>query len=217
MNVHVPLEGTFKFTKKSNDLLERNGVSHRIVGLVLDKEEGSLFLDDMRHLADFKIKCSSPDQPELRVGLAVGFDSVGSVPSFTPAVDDVYVEMYDFYVNGSKDPVIRVETDQNGALDNPQRFLEILDRSVWTQDFRKYNRCNNLIFMWSLQNIKTNNCLYPLPDRTCGERVDICAWRPDSFFELMETIAGKCPVFAYRQHGLFQFNYMPRDWHVGQA
>jgi hypothetical protein len=99
MNVQVLLKGTFKFTKKWNDLLERNGVSHRIVGLVLDMEEGSLFLDDMRHLADLKIKYSSPDQPELRVGLAVGFDSVASVPSVTLAVDDVYVEMYDLYVN----------------------------------------------------------------------------------------------------------------------
>lgn len=217
MNVHVPLEGAFKFTKKWNDLLEQNGVSHRIAGLVLDKEEGSLFLADLRHLQEFKSRYSSPGQPELKFGLAVGFDSVGSVSSFPPAVDDVYVEMYDFYVQGSTDPVIRVEADQNGALNNPDRFIDILDQTVWYQYLRQYGRYSNLIFMWSLQNRKTSACLYSLPDRTCGERVDMGAWTPNAFFQFIDRVKERHPVFSQRQHGLFQFNFTPIEWHACQS
>ena len=212
MRVHVPLEGAFKFTKKWNQLLARSGVSHQIMGIVVDMEDSGNFRDDLRLLASYKHRYSLPGQAELRFGIAIGFDMVGSISSLSPAVDDVFVEMYDFYVEGSQ-PAVIVEAHRNGALNNPARFLEILDHYVWSRYMRFYERYSSMItFMWSLQNKASPRCEYPLNDGTCGEKVDMGSWTAESFFNFLDMLKQRYPVFADTAHGIFQFNFLPREW-----
>jgi hypothetical protein len=211
MQVRIPLEATFKFTKKWNDFLEGTGVPHRIAGIVLDKEEGSLFKDDLKHLERLKRIYSAPGHQQIRFGLAIGFDSAGMISSFPKGVDDVYLEMYDFYVEGS-DPAVVVEAHTNGALNNPERFLNILDEHVWGPYIRKYREHRRIIFMWSMQNRLSNQCAFPLIQGTCGERAEMGTWTSEAFFEFMDLLAERHPIFSQRSHGLFQFNFTPRSW-----
>lgn len=211
MRVEVPLEATFKFVHDWNALLKDNRVASRIAGVVTDKEEGRHFINDMAHLGQYKDRYSTPGSPRLRFGLTLGYDSVGSIHGTTDQVDDFYVEMYDFYVDGIY-PAVPVEAHQNGALNNPEKFSRILDERVWSPYMRQYQRYPNIIFMWSLQHRESNKCNYPLPDNTCGERVDMGSWRPDAFNEFLDEISSKHPVFSQRRHGLFQFNYVPNSW-----
>ena len=216
MRVRVPLEATFKFVRDWNDLLSANGARARVAGVVTDKEEGRHFLSDMTHLAAYKERYSTAGQPKLRFGLTLGFDSVGSISGLPSEVDDFYIEMYDFYVHGIA-PAIPVEAHNNGALNNPERFLNILDERVWGPFLRRYNEHSNIIFMWSLQHKESNKCIYPLPDSTCGERVDMGSWRADAFNNFLDKVAQRHPVFGQRRHGLFQFSYVPHAWQTCRA
>ena len=211
MMVHVPLEATFKFVSHWNALLEDAGAEARIAGVVTDKEEGRNFLSDMEHLGDFKDRYSTPGAARLRFGLTLGFDSVGSIHGTSPEVDDFYIEMYDFYIEGIS-PAVVVEAHDNGALNNPDRFLAILDEKVWPRHLHRYNTHENIVFMWSLQDRQSTDCNYPLPDETCGERVDMGSWRVEAFNEFLDILSAKHPVFTKRDHGLFQFNYVPTSW-----
>ena len=209
--VPVPLEATFKFVKMWNDFLARNHVSHRIRGLVTDYEDGDNFRHHMVHLASYKRRYSSHGQPSLRFGIAIGYDSAGKIKSYGPEVDEVFLEMYDWYVEGTKPP-IPVEA-HNSALNNPAEFLAMLDKDVWKSHIPSYSRYPSIIFLWSLQNRISNDCLYPDRNTSCGERVDFGSWTPTAFHSFLDMVKEKYPVFGGdRQHGLFQFSYMPNSW-----
>lgn len=207
MQAEAPLEATFKFAREWNDLLEANGVKARIAGVVTDKEERKFFADEIDMLHIYKAKYSSPGHAKLRFGWAIGFDSVGSIDGTSPLVDDFYVEMYDFYINGIVPPVV-VEAHSH----DPDSFLRILDDKVWTPHIPKYTLYPNIVFVWSLQHRASSDCNFPLPDGTCGERVDFGSWSVSDFNQFLDKLDNKHPVFAQRLHGLFQFNYLPLSW-----
>jgi hypothetical protein len=211
MQVSLPLEATFKFAREWNALLQATGVPARIAGIVTDKEERKFFNSEINNLATYKAKYSSPGSPQLRFGWAIGFDSVGSIDGTSPHVDDFYVEMYDFYVNGIA-PAVPVEAHTNGALNNPDTFLKILEEKVWAPHIPKYNRYPNIVFMWSLQHRQSSACNFPLSDGTCGERVDMGSWSVSAFNKFLDKLDEKHPVFRQRLHGLFQFNFVPLSW-----
>jgi hypothetical protein len=208
----VPLEGVFKFAKMWNDFLSRHHVPHRIRGIVTDYEDGDNFQHDMIHLASYKRRYSTPGQPSLRFGIALGYESAGRIKSYGPEVNEVFLEMYDWYVEGSK-PAIPVES-HNRALNNPTEFLAMLDKNVWKTYIPFYSRYPNIIFLWSLQNRLSNDCLYPdIGSKSCGDRVDFGSWAPKAFHSFLDMLIEKYPIFGgQRQHGLFQFSYMPNSW-----
>ena len=211
MQVSLPLEATFKFAREWNALLQATGVPARIAGIVTDKEERKFFNSEINNLPTYKVKYSSPGSPQLRFGWAIGFDSVGSIDGTSPHVDEFYVEMYDFYVNGIA-PAVPVEAHTNGALNNPDTFLKILEEKVWAPHIPKYNRYPNIVFMWSLQHRQSSACNFPLSDGTCGERVDMGSWSVSAFNKFLDKLDEKHPVFRHRLHGLFQFNFVPLSW-----
>ena len=211
MQAEAPLEATFKFVKKWNKLLQATGVQARLAGVVTDKEEKKYFDQEIGQLANYKNRYSTPGGPRLRFGWAIGFDSVGSLEATSPEVDDVYLEMYDFYVNGIS-PAVAVEAHELGALNDPETFINILDEKVWSPHVHKYTHYPNIVFMWSLQNRESKACNYPLLNGTCGERVDMGSWSVSAFNKFLDKLDLRHPVFSKRKHGLFQFNYLPHSW-----
>ena len=167
----------------------------------------------MVHLDDFKNRYSTPGEHRLRFGLTLGFDTTGSIPIYPASVDDFYIEMYDWYVWG-RPGVVPIEANTGEMLNNPERFIQALDeRQQWGQFFNKYSRHEKIIFMWSLQARSSKSCLFPLTDGTCGERNDFGTWSAHAFKDFLDLLPQRDPVFAQRQHGLFQFSYVPQHWH----
>ena len=207
------LEGAFKYVRDWNRVLIADGLPVRLGGVVCDKEEGRNFIHDLEHLARHKRTYTIPGAPRLKFGLGIGFDTTGSIPSFSDEIDNFYVEMYDWYVPGHR-PVRHITAERHNAVNNPARFVEILET---LQDlgshYHRYRSHDRIVFMWSLQNSDHRHCLYPLNDGTCGERQDFGSWTHGNFREFLSILASREPVFARRQHALFQFSYVPHSWH----
>ena len=222
-----PLENAFKYASQWNELLTKTGTGVRIAGIVVDKEEGGRgkgdFDRDMPKLADIKRKYSARGGAPLRFGMAIAFSSAGSMDGISPYVDDYYLEMYDFYIEGSY-PVSRIRADSSTNLNDPGEFLRVLDATVWSSHLERYNdpRVN---FMWSVQNAKSRDCLYPLVEGRCGpigydrhtemefKTVDFGSWEVDKFVQFLSLIKATHPrAFANKNHGLYQFSFMPHSW-----
>jgi len=205
MGVRMPIEGVFKYAHEYNKLLARNGVAARISGIVTDKEEGRHFEGDLVHLRSLKERYGG------RFGMTLGFDCAGSIPALNRDIDDIYLEMYDFYQYGSR-AVVPVEP---GSFKNdPEGFANELDRRQrWEMFFSHYRSHAKVIFMWSLQTRTSNKCMHPMNDDTCGERDDFGTWSPHSFRDFLATISSREHVFNQRQHALFQYSVVPHSWH----
>jgi hypothetical protein len=209
--VDVPLEGAFKFVQSWNGFLSSSHVPHRIRGLVTDYEDSAYFIHDLHNLGNYKKKYATHGHGTLRFGMAIGYAMVGKIDRLTHEIDDYYLEMYSFYIHGTS-PAVKVHAHKHGAHNKSHRFLDILDEKVWAPYIRKYSRYPNVIFMWSIQHKESDQCLYPLSDRTCGERVDFGSWDPSEFQSFIRVASRRHPVFAERQHALFQFSFLPHSW-----
>ena len=209
--VNVPLEGAFKFVKSWNDFLSTSHVPHRIRGVVTDYEDSANFLHDLHHLGNYKEKYATHGHGTLRFGMAIGYAMVGKISRLTSEIDDYYLEMYSFYVDGTS-PAVKVHAHEHGAHNKSERFLDILDEKGWAPYVRKYSRYPNIIFMWSIQHKESDQCLYPLNDGTCGERVDFGSWNPMEFHNFIQAASRRHSVFGERQHALFQFSFLPLSW-----
>lgn len=212
-NAHSALEGVFKYIRNWNDLLIEDGLPVRLGGVVCDKEEGRNFLHDLRFLDGIKARYSTPGGPRLKFGLAIGFDSAGSISSFSEEIDNFYLEMYDWYEHG-RTPVRKVFAEKYDAVNNPTRFVDVLEEHQQLgRHYHRYREHDKIVFMWSLQNSRSNQCLFPLNDNTCGERTDFGSWTGPHFRQFLSELSSREPVFAQRQHALFQFSYVPLTWH----
>jgi hypothetical protein len=211
MGVSMPIEGAFKYAHEYNKLLIRHGHGARIFGIVTDKEEGRHFEGDLVHLRTLKDRYTGGGAPRLRFGMTLGFDCAGSIPSLNKDIDDIYLEMYDFYQYDSKH-VVPVEP---GSFRNdPHGFSNELDRKQrWSLHFDRYRKHEKVIFMWSLQSRSSNKCMHPMNDNTCGERDDFGTWTPRAFRDFLSHISSRESVFKERQHALFQYSVVPHSWH----
>ena len=216
METESALEAAFKYVHTWNRLLDTTSVKVRLGGVVTDKEEGRHFLSDAHKVGKFKQKYSGSAKKRLTFGMAIGYDQAGSIPALNAdgELDDVYLEMYDFYVEGVV-PAKTVHAHKGGALNNPERFLQILDEEVWYRHVDKYHHHSNIIFMWSVQNDASTHCVFPSNEITCGTKGDFGSWKMPAFTRFLETIAKRHKVFANRQHGLFQFSFVPKNWMSG--
>ena len=211
--VESALEGAFKYVRDWNRILIDDGLPARLGGVVCDKEEGRNFLHDLEHLARLKRTYSIAGAPRPKFGLGIGFDTTGSIPSFSEEIDNFYVEMYDWYVPGHR-PVRKITAEKYHAVNNPARFVEVLETiQNLVSHYHRYREHDRIVFMWSLQNSGHRHCLYPLNDGTCGERQDFGSWTPGHFRDFLSALASRESVFAQRQHALFQFSYVPHTWH----
>lgn len=212
-DVETALEGAFKYVRDWNNILIEDGLPARLGGIVCDKEEGRNFLHDLEHLGGLKTRYSVPGAPRLKFGLAIGFDSTGSIPSFSDEIDNFYVEMYDWYIPGHRS-VRPIVAERYDAVNNPRKFVDVLETvQDLVSHYHRYRQHDRIVFMWSLQNSGHRHCMYPLNDGTCGERQDFGSWTPGHFREFLSVLASREAVFAQRQHALFQFSYVPLSWH----
>ena len=210
-----PLEGVFKFVQEWNLLLESVDGKVRIAGVVTDKEEQRHFIGDLKNLRAYKKNSKGARHERLTYGTAVGYDTIGSITAkHVGEVDHFYLEMYDFYVEGSK-PAIHVHA-HGDSLNNPEEFIDVLDDQVWGRFVERYQNHDNITFMWSVQHLKSRECNYPT-DTNCGDKVDFGSWRISKFREFMEILAVRHPVFAQRNHAIFQFSFVPKTWMPGQC
>jgi hypothetical protein len=212
-DAHSALEGVFKYIRNWNDLLIEDGLPVRLGGVVCDKEEGRNFLHDLRFLDVMKERYSTRGGPRLKFGLAIGFDTAGSIPSFSDEIDNFYLEMYDWYEQGRK-PVRKIIAEEHDAVNKPSMFVDLLERlQQLGRHYHRYREHDRIVFMWSLQNRGSNQCMFPLNDNTCGERNDFGSWTGHHFRQFLSELSSRESVFAQRQHALFQFSYVPLTWH----
>jgi hypothetical protein len=192
-----PLEGVFAYAKKWNDLLS----SERFVGIVLDGEEKAGFQSEMSNVPQYKSAYGVGS-----LGIAIGYDATGQMSSYSQA-DAFYLEMYDFYVNDAP----KLTLVQTGPTEtDPQTFLDVLSRDVLGPHLGKYTD-SKLHFMWSIQAKSKTDCLYPLSGK-CGSSDDFGWFSAPNFNRFLQLLASKYPVFAGRDHGIFQFSFLPASW-----
>lgn len=195
-----PLEGVFKYAADWNLLLSSRGSAARISGIALDGEENQGFSSELPHVATYKSKYSI-----AKLGVAIGFDQPGAVSKY-PQADDFYVEMYDFYVVDAP----KLTLVQTAATDTPESFLATLDSEVLYPFVGKYAD-SRLHFMWSVQAKSRTDCLYPLGSG-CGSSDDFGMFTAPAFNEFLRMAQAKYPVLAGRNHGIFQFSFVPPSW-----
>lgn len=208
MKVDTPLEGAYKYVSQWNQLLIRSRSRVVISGIVTDKEESRHFLNDLRRIPAFKEAYSNRGQPSLRFGIAMGYTQPDGAPSISPHIDDVYLEMYDFYVDRVYPPAL---VDAGTMVNNPHRFLAELDANVWGRYLPFYARERNLHFMWSSQH-RGPGCLFPNDSNQCGSKDDFGNWdvtKVNEFFALLES---RYPSFRSSPKGFFQFSFIPKSW-----
>ena len=139
-------------------------------------------------------------------GVAIGYDATGSAASY-PMADAFYLEMYDFYVNNA--PTLTLV--QVNANDNPPTFVDKLVKNVLGPYVSKYGDAR-FHFMWSVQAKSSANCIYPLSGRSCGSSDDFGLFSAPEFNQFLQQVQQKYPVLAGRDHGIFQFNFLPPSW-----
>jgi hypothetical protein len=205
------LEAVYKYVADWNMLLSTVRPDISISGVVTDYEEHNGFEEHLPLISKFRDLYSTPGKPLLRFGAAMGFDVPRRAASLSPNIDDVYLEMYDFYVKGS-DPVVHVEQGSPGLLNDIPATLSILDKRVWFPFLKHYAR-PNMHFMWSLQARSQSDCLYPLgKGRRCGTKDDLGAWEPQKPPEFIHAVKTQYPQMSKQPHGFYEFSYMPNSW-----
>lgn len=203
------LEGVYKYVHRWNELLRSARPGLRIAGIVTDFEEHEGFLADLPSIPCYRSLYSTAGQPALRFGTAMGFDQPLRAQSVSEHIDDIYLEMYDMYVHGVK-PAVHVDGGDSGFINNPDSFLNALDRHVWGPFLRHYGD-EKLHFMWSLQSGRSRSCLYPL-GTGCGGKEDFGRWSSGKVAEFFAKLEERHPVFAGKPRGFFQFSFMPNSW-----
>jgi hypothetical protein len=197
-----PLQGVFKFAHEWNKILSKDKLPARIGGIVVDGEERHGFDREQPRVAHYK---KHYGVPTFAVG--IGFDA-HKHREFYPSADEFYMEMYDFYdVNHHGKPVKRVHVSPS---DKAHTFLETLDRKSLHPFIGTY-RDPRMHFMWSVQSMSKDDCIYPLESK-CGLGDDFGWFSAPEFNNFLGLVQERYPVLAGRSHGIFQFNYMPPSW-----
>ena len=212
MNAPSPLEAVYKYASAWNSLLGQTVgyTGPRITGVVADKEEQQGFGSEMSSIPSYQSKYSTPGFPPIKFGSTAGYDSAGSVPFLPGYIDEVYLEMYDFYINGVH-PAVVIESSGPGIVDNPSNYLAILDNQVWGSMIPNFSSSTKINFMWSLQH-KGASCLYPMGAYGCGAHDDLGNWSPSAAADFLRMVANKYSVFGNQPKGFFQFSFLPSDW-----
>ena len=211
MGTSNPLEAVYVYVSRWNALLQGiSGYSGPLIsGIVTDMEEQSGFGADLSSVPSLQSKYSSPGKPLLKFGTTTGFDCKGVINSLPSYMDEIYVEMYDFYIYGVS-PAVLIESTSPGVLNNPSTYLAILESEVWSNYVDSY-ASSRVQLMWSLQH-RGSDCLFPLGSYGCGENNDLGSWDAKSASDFFNLIASKYSVFADREKGFFQFSFMPQSW-----
>jgi hypothetical protein len=208
MDTPTGLEGVYKYVSEWNKLLASERPEIKISGIVTDYEEHEGFESDLPSISSYRYQYSTPGQPRLRFGAAMGFDQPRRAASISSNIDDVYLEMYDFYVQGSKPAVLF----EQGKLKNDiEATLQRLDDDVWYRYMRYYDH-GNLHFMWSLQAKSSSSCLYPIAGRKCGTKDDLGVWDAPKAAEFIDTVKARYPNMNNKLHGFYEFSYLPESW-----
>ena len=212
MHTATPLEGVYKYVAEWNMFLAGlpGYFGPRIVGIVADHEEQRGYISTIGLIPELRDKYSTAGYEPLRFGTTVGFDGTGSILQMPAYVDDVYVEMYDFYLHGVS-AVHPIPANLPGILDNPDGYIDLLDSEVWETHLDDFASSSKINFMWSLQHTG-NDCLFPLDTGHCGERNDLGSWTPEAAREFLTLVRERHSVFGERPNGFFQFSFMPPSW-----
>jgi hypothetical protein len=189
------LESAFNYARKWNSL-----GGHRIVGIVVDGEEKSGFEAELGNIAAYKTKYGIST-----FGMAIGYDQPGAIKAY-PQIDEFYLEMYDFYVNGAS-ALSLVETTKATKVD---ALVKTLSANVLDPYIASYSD-PRFVFMWSVQARSPTDCIYPLSN-SCGLKDDFGLITAPAFNKFLRLITDRYPVFSGRQHGLFQFSFIPHHW-----
>jgi hypothetical protein len=208
MGTSTGLEGVYKYVSEWNALLSKERPYIRIAGIVTDYEEHKGFESHLPNISFYKEVYSTPGQPVLRFGTAMGYDQPRRAASISSNIDDVYLEMYDFYEHGSK-PTILFE--QGKVKNDIETTLAKMDDAVWQRFLRLYDQ-GNLHFMWSLQARSSKECLYPIAGKKCGTKDDLGVWDAPKAAEFINTVKARYPQMRNKLHGFFEFSYMPTSW-----
>lgn len=195
-----PLEGVFKYVGVWNTFLASKGASVRIGGVVVDGEERKGFFQELPSLPTYKSTYNVPN-----FGVAIGFDTIGSVSQYL-ATDEFYLEMYDFYVVSA--PTLTLV--QTTRADTPSGYLSSLDTKTLNYFESKYGD-PRFQFMWSVQAKSSAACLYPL-SFGCGSSDDFGLFSAQDFGTFLDLAQSKYPLMAGRNHGIFQFSFVPKTW-----
>lgn len=195
-----PLEGVFKYAADWNTFLAAKGKGIRFGGIVVDGEEKKGFIGELSSVVDYKSKYSIP-----RFGVAIGFDTVSSISQY-PSTDEFYLEMYDFYVTSS--PTLSLI--QNSPNQTPADFLATLDQNTLSSIVSKYTD-PRFQFMWSVQARSGSACFYPLGS-ACGTKDDFGVFSAADFGTFLDLAMAKYPQLSGKNHGIFQFSFLPKSW-----
>ena len=199
----MPLEGVFKYVSEWNQLLALEGLPVRISGIVVDIEDELGFKPELPSIPAYRDAYSVP----VRFGLTVAFDLPHSCNHY-PNVDDLYLEMYDFYDKDTESPIF-----PGRHLDDPGRVVAELEAHVLGNWLLKSYRHQHLHFMWSLQSVSSDRCLYPLKKKnTCGDNDDFGLWTAPAVAAFIAAAKARFPHMRNKPHGLFQFSFVPNDW-----
>jgi hypothetical protein len=205
MKTSKPLEAAFKYCGQWNALLKEQGIALRCGGVTVDGEERRGYLTEFPAVNSYKSTYGG-----LTFGYATGYPQVGVLGSYDSFVDDFFFELYDFWVRGIYPAKLVQNSDV--AKDDVSGFITKLNGNVWNQYLRYYEH-PKARFMWSVQNIASNDCLYPDGPKRCGIKQDFGAWSINGFLSFVSTIRSMYPTkFGNKQHGIFQFSFVPNSW-----
>ncbi len=194
-NALPPLENVFLYASQWNALFPS-----LIKGIVVDLEEKAGFSTELTSITAYKAKYGVST-----FGMAIGYDATGSAAAY-PQVDQFYLEMYDFYVNNAPSLTL-VQVSKTSTVSS---FIDTLTKDVLAPYVSKYTD-PRLVFMWSVQAKSGTNCIYPLAN-SCGLKDDFGLFSAPDFNSFLRSIAAKYPVFQGREHGIFQFSFLPPGW-----
>ena len=199
MGTDSSIEGVFKFTAQWNAFMNKD----MFVGIMVDGEERRGYIDQLTLVPQFKTKYNIG-----QFNYCTGYTQVGVLDAWKDYIDDVYLQMYDFYY----DNVVPVTLVQNSdvPMNDANAFIDILNSKVWSRFLSWYTN-PRVKFMWSMQNISSGECLYT-DDQPCGIKNDFGYWSLNGFLNFLVTLEKRVPQFATNQHGVFQFSFLPNSW-----
>jgi hypothetical protein len=211
MRTSTALEAVYKYVYQWNQLLSSARPDLTLKGIVVDYEEHAGFEAHLPRIPEFR-KIYSPEGQPLRFGTAVGFDNPLRASSVSKNIDDVYLEMYDSYVEDTK-PAELVQQGAGRLTNNITKTLQVLDRDVWGPYLKHYAALPNVHFMWSLQAKSSSDCRYPIGEsRRCGTKDDLGGWEATRVAEFINTVKDRYTGMRNKPRGFFEFSYMPTSW-----
>ena len=207
MNTSLPLEATFKMCAQWNSLFNAQGLTVRCRGVTVDGEERRGYVTEYTSISTYKERYGG-----LTFGYSTGYSQVGVLRTHDSFVDDVYFQMYDFYVRGVYPAQLVMNTDV--ATDDVMGYVSLLNSTVWYQQMPYYEH-PKARFMWSTQHSGNGNCFYPMGPTDCGAKEDFGAWSLPGFISFVNTVRTLFPTkFGNKGHGIFQFSLVPNAWNV---